>query len=152
MKTYCLKSTQEIPIQLDEAWAFFSNPRNLKKITPDHMGFDIVTDPLPLRMYSGELIEYKVKPILGIPLRWITEIKNVEHEKYFIDEQRSGPYRFWYHEHWFESTEHGVIMKDKITYALPLGVFGRLANSVFVKKQLSGIFEHRRKKIIEIFG
>lgn len=152
MKLYVLEKTQEIPIGIQEAWDFFSSPKNLKTITPDYMGFDIVTDPLPDKMYSGQLIEYRVKPLLGIPMKWITEIKNVEEGHYFIDEQRSGPYRFWYHEHWFEEANGQTLMRDKVTYGLPLGLMGRMANAMFVRKQLNEIFSYRKQKVDVLFG
>lgn len=151
MKTYVLERSQELPISLDEAWSFFSTPENLKVITPDHLGFEITSNTSLEKMYSGQLISYKVKPVLGIPLNWVTEIKNVVDKNYFIDEQRFGPYKFWYHEHWFKKTENGVLMTDRVTYALPFGILGRFGNAVFVKKQLADIFDYRFKKVQELF-
>ena len=114
------------------------------------MGFKVLVD-LPEKMYEGLMIAYKVKPVLGIPLNWITEIKNVKEGQYFVDEQRKGPYKIWHHEHHFKETSNGVEMIDIVSYELPLGFLGRLAHTVFVKKQLEDIFKYRFDKVNELF-
>jgi ligand-binding SRPBCC domain-containing protein len=151
MKIYELRRTQFIPTTLDKAWAFFSSPDNLKKITPEHMGFQITNTPKET-MHQGQIITYFVKPIAGIPLRWVTEITTVKQPLFFVDEQRFGPYKFWHHQHWFEETEGGVKMTDVVHYALPLGFIGRIANRLFVKKQLDSIFNYRIKVVEELFS
>ena len=95
-----LERTQIIPISLPEAWAFFSSPENLKTITPGYMGFEILEGG-GVNMYAGQIIRYKVSPLVGIKLNWITEITHVDEEKFFVDEQRFGPYAFWHHKHYF---------------------------------------------------
>ncbi len=148
-----LNTTQRLPISLEKAWDFFSSPVNLKEITPDYMGFDITSGfGEGDKMYPGMIITYKVKPVAGIPLNWMTEITHIEDKKYFVDEQRFGPYSLWHHQHWFKEIEGGVEMQDKINYKLPLGFLGDIANSLFVKKQLQGIFDYRYKKLEEVFG
>lgn len=148
-----LNTIQRLPISLDAAWDFFSSPANLKKITPDYMGFDITSGfETGDTMYTGKIITYKVKPVAGIPLNWMTEITHIKDKKYFIDEQRFGPYSLWHHQHWFEAIDGGVEMKDKVNYKLPLGLLGDIANTVFVKKQLEGVFDYRYKKLEELFG
>lgn len=149
-KFYALKRKQELPISLEEAWDFFSSPSNLKTITPDYLGFT-VTSKNPDKMYTGMVITYIVRPLLGIPLRWMTEIKHVEDHKFFVDEQRVGPYKMWHHQHHFTKTEKGVMMEDIVHYILPLGILGRFAHWLFVKKQLDGIFDFRNKICEEIF-
>lgn len=151
MKTYVLVRHQQLRMSLDEAWNFFSSPVNLKTITPDYMGFEITSDLGDGKMYSGQMISYIVKPVLGIPMRWVTEIKHVEDRKYFVDEQRSGPYKIWHHEHHFETNADGVLMTDRVTYGLPLGILGRIANTLFVEKQLDQIFNYRTQKVEELF-
>ncbi len=151
MKIFELKKEQLLPIKMEEAWDFFSSPRNLKKITPSYMGFSITTKDLASKMYAGQIISYIVKPVLGIPLKWTTEITHVKDREYFVDEQRFGPYALWHHQHWFEETKEGVLMKDHVSYALPLGFLGRMANAIFVRKQLETIFEYRKKVTSEIF-
>ena len=117
------------------------------------MSFQITSERPHLReMYPGMIITYKVSPILGIKLDWMTEITQVSAEKYFIDEQRFGPYKFWHHQHHFKEVAHGTEMDDVLTYGLPFGIFGRMANSLFVANKLTQIFEYRRKKVIELFG
>ena len=143
MKIYNLKRKQELPISLEEAWDFFSSPGNLKKITPEKMGFDIISDGSNDPMYPGMIIRYIVKPTLSIPIHWVTEITHVNEPNYFVDEQRFGPYAFWHHQHRFKPTEKGVLMEDEVNYALPLGILGKFAHLLFVKKQLNEIFDHR---------
>jgi len=152
MAVYSLKTVQLIPIPLEEAWDFFSNPANLQKITPGNMSFKIISRYPGEKIYAGQIIEYKVKPVLGIPLYWMTEINHVQDQEYFIDEQRSGPYRVWHHQHLFKSIEGGVEMTDIVHYKLPLWILGDIAHALFVKRQLDEIFEYRYKKVEELFG
>ena len=147
---YQLKRTQFIPADIDVCWEFFSNPNNLQKITPEYMRFQVLTE-VPDTMYPGLMIAYKVRPVLGIPLNWLTEITQVEHHRFFVDEQRVGPYKIWHHEHHFKKVAGGVEMTDIVTYKLPLGILGKLAHALFVGKQLDGIFEHRFKVVEELF-
>lgn len=114
------------------------------------MNFVVKTE-MPDKVYSGLIIAYKVSPLLGIPLNWVTEIKAVDENKLFVDEQRTGPYRMWHHEHHFELVDGGVMMTDIVSYELPLGFLGRLAHLLFVKKQLQEIFEYRKKRVEELF-
>jgi len=151
MKLYELTKVQQLPIGIKEAWKFFSSPRNLKAITPDHMGFEITNITHQEEMYEGQIIAYKVRPILNIPLRWVTEITHVKEPYYFVDEQRFGPYSFWHHQHIFEENDEGVLMKDIVNYGIPLGLLGRIANTVFVRKQLEGIFDYRLKAVDNLF-
>ncbi len=151
-KVYSFKTVQTIPVSLDEAWDFFSNPANLANITPDNMGFKTISRFHGDTMYAGQVIEYKVSPLLGIPLYWMTEITHVEDKKYFVDEQRYGPYSMWHHQHHFKAVEGGVEMTDIVHYKLPLWFLGDIANEILVKKQLKGIFEYRFKKVEELFG
>ena len=152
MAAHSIKTVQKIPISLDEAWDFFSNPANLQAITPDIMGFKVISQHHGDIMYAGQIIEYTVKPVLGIPLYWMTEITQVKDKAYFIDEQRFGPYSLWHHQHHFKAIEGGVEMTDIIHYKNPGWFFGIIANELFVKKQLQGIFDYRYKKTEELFG
>ncbi len=149
---YSFKTVQNIPISLDNAWEFFSSPGNLQTITPGDLGFKIISKYHGEKMYAGQVIEYKVSPLLGIPLYWMTEITHVEHKKYFVDEQRYGPYSMWHHQHHFKAIDGGVEMTDIIHYKLPLWFLGDIANGLFVKKQLNKIFVYRYKKVEELFG
>jgi len=152
MAAHSIKTVQKIPISLEEAWNFFSNPANLQAITPENMGFKIISEHHGNEMYAGQLIEYTVKPVLGIPLYWMTEITQVKDQHYFIDEQRYGPYSMWHHQHHFKAIEGGVEMTDIVHYKNPFGFIGRWANNLFVKKQLQEIFGYRFQKTEEIFG
>lgn len=148
---YQLIRKQFVPTDLETCWDFFSSPKNLKTITPAYMGFDVLVD-IPEKMYEGLMIEYKVKPLLGIPMNWITEIKYVHDHQFFVDEQRKGPYKIWHHEHHFEAVEGGVMMTDIVSYELPLGLLGKIAHPLLVRKKLEEIFAYRFKKVEEIFG
>lgn len=148
---YQLKRTQIVQSDLQTCWDFFSAPKNLKTITPDYMGFDVITD-LPDKMYEGLIIAYKVKPVFGIPLEWITEIKYVHDKKFFVDEQRKGPYKIWHHEHHFKSVENGVEITDIVTYEVPFGFLGRMMHPFLIKTKLNEIFDYRFQKVETLFN
>jgi len=149
---YTLETAQEINIPLHEAWAFFSSPSNLEKITPSEMGFKI-TSQIDKKAYAGQIITYKVGILPGIKSNWVTEITQVEHESFFIDEQRFGPYKMWHHEHWFYEQPNGkTLMKDKISYKLPFGFLGNIAQILFIKQQLKTIFEYRFQTLESYFN
>lgn len=148
---YTKSSTQKLPISMDVAWEFLSNPRNLKTITPEYMSFNIISGA-DRKMYAGQIIQYTVTPILGIKAKWVSEITQVVDREYFIDEQRFGPYAFWHHKHFIKEIEGGVEMEDVIDYKVPMGILGQLVHPFLVKPKLEEIFEYRRKKLIELFG
>lgn len=152
MAAHSIKTVQKIPVSLEKAWDFFSNPANLQAITPEDMGFRIISKHHGERMYAGQIIEYKVRPLPGIPVYWMTEITQVKQGEYFIDEQRFGPYALWHHQHHFREIPGGVEMTDIVHYKNPLGFIGRIANALFVKKKLDQIFNYRFKKVEELFG
>lgn len=152
MAAHSVKTVQKIPVTLDEAWDFFSNPANLQAITPADMGFRVISKHHGDRMYPGQIIEYKVRPLAGIPVYWMTEITHVQDRAYFVDEQRFGPYALWHHQHHFRAIPGGVEMTDIVHYKNPLGILGRLANALFVKKKLETIFAFRYRKVEELFG
>lgn len=153
MKTYVLKTEQAIPISVDQAWDFFSSPLNLAKITPKEMSFVVTSDyAADTKMYAGMIITYKISPLLGVKMNWMTEITHVKEGEYFVDEQRFGPYALWHHEHHFKTIEGGVLMNDILNYAIPYGFIGTLSNKILVSKQISKIFQYREKAIRELFG
>ncbi len=152
MAFYQFKREQQIQASLDEVWDFISSPGNLKKITPDYMGFDITTPDLPEKMYPGMIISYIVKPVLGIKTQWVTEITHVKPKEYFVDEQRVGPYNIWHHEHFLEENKDGVLMKDIVSYEPPFGPLGAIANAIMIKRKLNEIFSYRWTAVEEYFG
>lgn len=151
-KVYSLQTIQKIPISLPEAWDFFSKPSNLKDITPAKLGFEIISKFHGEKMYPGQIIEYTVKPVLGIPLYWMTEITHVKDLQYFVDEQRFGPYSLWHHQHHFKEIQGGVEMTDIVHYKLPLWILGDIANTLFVTAQLRDIFDYRFSAVEKRFG
>jgi len=151
MKIYTLHTKQNLPISLEEAWDFLSNPKNLKIITPDYMGFKTLSgDDRP--MFAGQIIQYIVTPVFGIPTKWVTEITHVVEQKYFVDEQRFGPYDLWHHKHFLKAIPGGVEMEDIVDYKVPMGILGQLVHPFLVKPKLKEIFHYRRMKLIELFG
>lgn len=152
MKLYYLYRKQKLNLSLEEAWEFFSSPNNLNKITPTYMGFDIKTDLRNQKMFAGMIIEYIVRPVFGIPMRWVTEISHVKEKEYFIDEQRFGPYKLWHHLHKFKLENGRLIMEDLVNYALPFGFLGSIAHNLFVRKKIEEIFDYRIKVLEELFN
>lgn len=152
MAYYQLIETQRIPATMEEVWDFISSPANLKDITPSYMGFDITTKNLPEKMYPGMIIGYKVSPVFGIKLSWLTEITHVEHLHRFVDEQRMGPYKMWHHQHTIKEIDGGVEMEDIVTYQPPFGFLGSIANTLLIKGQLKEIFDYRFKAVEARFG
>ena len=151
MKIYNLQSKQKLPISVNKAWDFLSSPINLKTITPEYMGFNILSGA-DRKMYPGQIIQYIVTPLFGIKTKWVTEITHVQENKYFVDEQRFGPYALWHHKHFIRPIEGGVEMEDIIDYKIPFGLIGQLAHPILIKPKLKEIFDYRHDKLIEIFG
>ena len=149
---YQLKREQILQSNIDDIWDFISSPKNLSRITPNYMNFNITSKDLPEEMYPGMLISYTVSPILGISISWLTEITQVQKKHFFIDEQRDGPYSMWHHQHFIEKHKDGVLMKDIVTYKLPLGFLGQFAHWLFIKKKLNNIFDYRFNQMEQIFN
>jgi ligand-binding SRPBCC domain-containing protein len=148
---YRLIRQQFIPAPIERVWAYFATPANLNEMTPPDLDFEIVCGGEP-PMYEGQIIEYRVRFLPFVRSLWLTEIVHVTECRSFVDEQRLGPYRFWYHEHLFEPVEGGVQMTDRLTYALLFGVLGDLVHALWVRRKLEHIFDFRRQKVAQIFG
>lgn len=141
---HTIRRTQVIKSDLDTVWDFLKLPANLEKITPEFMGFEVLGNIEDFKqMYPGQVIEYFVRPLFGIKMHWVTEITHVENKKYFVDEQRFGPYSFWHHKHFLREVSGGVEMTDIIHYRLPYGFIGKLVNKLFVAPKLNQIFDFR---------
>ncbi|MDC3259367.1 SRPBCC family protein [Flavobacteriaceae bacterium] len=151
MKIYRLETVQKLPISQKEAWDFLSDPKNLKRITPDYMGFEILSGAAD-EMYAGQIIQYLVTPVMNIPTKWVTEITHVDEGNYFVDEQRFGPYSLWHHKHFLKPIPNGVEMVDIIDYKIPLGILGQLVHPILVAPKLKEIFEYRKQALIELYG
>ncbi|MEO5563552.1 MAG: SRPBCC family protein [Chitinophagaceae bacterium] len=152
MGVHSLKAVQKIPVPLQVVWDFFSGPANLQIITPEDMNFRVISSFQGDKIYAGQIIEYKVTPLLGIPVYWMTEIIHVKDQEYFVDEQRKGPYLLWHHQHFFKEIPGGVEMTDIVHYRNPGWIFSGLINKFLVKPKLDKIFEYRMKKVEEVFG
>jgi len=145
------KFQQFLPISVEEAWNFFSRPENLNEITPNDMGFEILTQDIP-EMHQGMIIQYNVTPFPMVKMNWVTEITHVVPYKMFVDEQRYGPYSFWHHQHHFKEHEDGVLMTDILHYKVPLGIVGKLVDASVVGKKVNAIFSHREDVLLNKFG
>ena len=152
MAVYSIKAVQLIPVCPDKAWAFFSDAANLQAITPSNIKFSVISKYHGGQVYPGQIIEYKVSPLLGIPLYWMTEITHVHDQQLFVDEQRFGPFSLWHHQHHFKAVDGGVEMTDIVHYKLPLWWLGDLANVLFVRRQVRAIFDYRFRRIEELLG
>lgn len=151
MALFRIISEQYLKASTQEAWDFLSDPKNLQRITPASMQFDI-KGGADSRMFPGQIIRYHVSPFPGIRTPWVTEITHVEEGHFFVDEQRFGPYKFWHHKHFITAVEGGVRMMDIVDYMLPLGPLGSIMHGVIVKKKLKEIFSFREVALNEIFG
>lgn len=149
---YQLNKSQQLNCDIETAWEFFSSPYNLAKITPEYMGFIVTSDLKEEKMYAGMEIDYKVTPLLGIPMKWKTEITQVDPYKSFTDFQKKGPYKLWNHQHEFIENNDGVLMKDVLTYEMPYGFLGKIAHALIVKKKLKGIFDYRYEVLEKMFN
>lgn len=147
---HTLTRKQYLPISLEKAWSFFATPKNLNEVTPKELDFKILGD-IPDVMYEGLIIQYYVKPMLNIPVLWVTEITHIKEGKYFVDEQRKGPYKTWHHEHHFEEVDGGVMMTDILHYDIGKSLFGWVAGKLFVHKKVSEIFDFRFKALESYF-
>ncbi len=151
MSIHLLERRQIVTAPIAECWAFFSDPRNLRKITPPRLDMQMLTSPTPV-MAEGVRIRYRVRPLCGIPLQWLAEITRVEAPLYFCDEQRAGPYALWRHEHFFEEAPGGATeVRDRVHYALPFGLLGDAVNSLVVERQLKEIFDHRKRAVRQLW-
>ncbi|MCH2207709.1 MAG: SRPBCC family protein [Lentisphaerales bacterium] len=151
MIPYKLHRVIDLPISKEKCWDFFSDPKNLKVITPDYMGFDIVEGG-NCRMYQGQIIGYKVSPLIGVKVSWVTEITHVRENEFFVDEQRFGPYKFWHHKHFFKEIRGGMRCVDEIHYLPPVSLFAPLLNALIIKSKLKEIFDYRSEKLESLFG
>jgi ligand-binding SRPBCC domain-containing protein len=146
---YRLHRCQVVAGDLPDVFGFFKSPRNLEAITPRWLRFRVVgaTDP---EVREGTRLTYRLR-LHGVPVRWESRIAEYVENGMFADEQVVGPYRYWYHRHLFRPVLGGVAIEDVVEYQLPLGVLGRLAHAAFVRRQLTGIFDHRARVIGERF-
>ncbi len=152
MKIYSLKREQVVRANLATTWKYFSNPHNLKHITPPELAFTVTTPDLPDEIYPGLHIEYKVSPLLKIPISWVTEITHVNSGVMFADEQRIGPYRIWSHKHFFRKEGKFTHMTDRVDYALPPVPFQGIIHSLVVRGKLEEIFAFRKAAVERIFA
>ena len=151
MRTFHFKQTQIVNADIDTVWSFFSSPRNLSKITPPSMNFEIIDIGGTEEMQNGQLIQYKVSPFPFLRVSWITEISYVQPKIFFADNQKKGPFSMWYHQHTFTPMVGGVEMTDHVTYAISFGIFGEFVNWLAVRHRVHKIFEYRRQQIELIF-
>jgi ligand-binding SRPBCC domain-containing protein len=152
MAIHTIQRTQIVRSPLRDCWLFFSNPQNLARLTPPALDFQVLSD-VPEEIYPGLMIQYRVRPLFGLPLIWLTEISHVEPERSFVDEQRLGPYRLWHHEHHFRGLdEYHTEMRDRVHYILPFAPFSEFMHPWLVKPKLEQIFDYRERETQQIFN
>ncbi len=166
MSVHSFQKIQCIPANLDTVWSFFVDPAKLPSITPPYMKFKILSpgrspvrgdgiyagDVHADRIYAGQVIEYRLRPLPWLWVYWMTEITQVQSGQYFVDGQRRGPYSLWHHQHHFRKIDGGVEMTDIVHYEVPFGFIGGWVNSLFVRRRLEDLFRYRYERVEEIFG
>ena len=152
MSVHSIKMVQHIPVTMQQAWAFFSNAANLQQITPAYLKLRIISLHHGAQVYPGQIIEYRVRPVLNFSWYWMTEITHVQEPVFFVDEQRYGPYSLWHHQHHFKLVPGGVQMTDIVHYKIPMGFIGDIVNRLFVRKQLDDLFKYRYQQVERLFG
>lgn len=149
---YTLYAKQTVDKDISILWDFFTKPSNLNKLTPEDVHFKIKSGDSD-DFYEGKIISYKIKPFKLASLNWITEISKVKEGSYFIDNQISGPYKIWHHEHHFKINDNGTTeIIDKVKYKVPFYILGRVIHKIFLRRKLFNIFMFRQKKINELFN
>ena len=148
---YFLKTSQFVAAPIEEVWDFFSKPSNLETITPDNLNFSIRSEPSDV-MRDGDIISYKIKIFPLIKSSWLTEIKHVEHQHAFVDEQRIGPYKIWHHRHTIEAIEGGTLMTDEIHFLPPFPKVSGFLVNLLIKPKLIEIFSHRKLVVDQLFN
>lgn len=149
MSTHVLERAQYVDRPLDELFAFFAEARNLERLTPRWLRFEVLT-PAPIAMEPGARIEYRLS-VHGVPLRWVSLIESWEPGRRFVDRQVQGPYKLWHHTHEFEALGSGTLVRDRVRYAVPFGPVGDLARFLFVRRDLDRVFAFRHAAVSEVF-
>ena len=149
---YFRRYSTKLPLPLESTWEFFSTPKNVKILTPEFLGWEILNEEEDEKMYPGQVISYYIRPFWNIRFHWVAEITHIQKPNYFIDVQRFGPYKYWHHEHRFQEIPNGVEIIDSIYYQLPYGVLGKAFHALKVKKDLDKIFTYRRHNLEKLFG
>src|SRR5688572_29769556 len=152
MKVYHIKRVQKLPITQQQAWDFFSSPRNLGAITPTRMKFKILSISGSNKMYAGQVISYRIQIFPLWSINWLTEITHVDEPNFFVDDQLFGPYSLWHHQHHFREIDGGTEMTDEVHYAIPFGFVGRIANWLFVEREVNAIFNFRFTTLEQYFN
>lgn len=148
---YRLHNEHFLPITLEAAWSFFSNPKNLQEITPKNLDFKI-TSLDSQSVYPGQIITYSIKLNKLIRMNWVTEITHLKEGSFFIDEQRYGPYKMWHHMHKFEAVKGGVLMSDVVHFKLPFPIFSGIAYNLYIRKNLEQIFKFRSDQLNQLIS
>ena len=152
MGVHSIKAVQRIPASLSAVWDFFSSPSNLQTITPADLKFKVISKHHGEKIYAGQIIEYTISPVLGVPVYWMTEITHVRDREFFADEQRKGPYRLWHHQHHFKEIPGGVEMTDIVHYKSPGWILEPILDRLIVRPKLDNIFRFRYEVVEREFG
>src|SRR5690606_10242320 len=151
MGMFYYKTEQFLPIPIEKAWDFFSSAKNLAVITPPALNFNILTAVDGKEIAEGMLIDYTLRPLFGVPVKWKTEISKVDKPLMFTVRQLKGTYKTWEHTHTFSQKDNGVLMTDELKYKLPFGFIGKIMHSLIVRKKIKDIFNYRRQILHKLF-
>lgn len=150
MRIHRLEREQLIDRPLKEVFEFFARAGNLERITPPWLSFRLLSEE-PVEMRPGTLIAYRLR-LHGVPVRWTSRIEQWEPGRVFVDRQVQGPYQLWHHRHEFSRADGGTLVRDRVSYALPLGVLGELGHGLFVRRDLDRIFRYRNEAVERLLG
>ncbi len=151
MKLERIQTVQRLPIQLEEAWDFFTSPKNLSLITPHWLDYRINLDP-PEYLHPGTIISASIRPVPVISTSWISEITHIRPPQFYITEQRFGPFKMWHHEHHFRAIDEGVEIEDIIMYGMHFGMIGSFVHNIYLRKRLHDVFSYRAQALEQRFG
>src|SRR3954449_4435502 len=145
-----LSTAQFVSRPIEEVFAFFSDARNLGRITPSSMSFEFLSEDFEMR--EGLRIDYRLRPLFGVPTKWRTLISDYQPPREFTDIQEVGPYKSWHHHHTFEAVDGGTLVRDQVEYELPLGPLGSVGNALLVRGELEKVFRYRARIIERVFA
>ncbi len=148
MGVHVIERVQVVPQPVEDVFAFFSLARNLEKLTPSWLKFEVLT-PEPIAMRTGTTIDYRLR-LHGVPLRWTSLIEEWEPGRRFVDRQIRGPYALWHHTHEFAPHPEGTLVRDRVRYAVHLGAAGEIARALFVRRDLNRVFAFRRRAVSQL--
>jgi ligand-binding SRPBCC domain-containing protein len=166
---HTFETSQWVPYPPAQVFAFFSDPRNLPPLMPAWQRARIehaflAAPPMSQHQWnktaetagSGSVltISFRALPFAPVRLKWVAVIDEFLWNDHFCDTQRSGPLAYWHHCHYVKAEQQedvpGTRVTDKLTYALPLGFLGDMANGVAIHRQVKATFAYRQRQLLKL--